>query len=120
MDTILINLAQNFLSLVIPVIAVMIVEVIRRYLGLQKMAQINRAIVSKKALALIAVRFVEQSYQDLHGQEKFDKAAEWLVEQVNQYGFSISESEIKGLIEAALHQLKDEFVSEWQKRLGQN
>ena len=120
MDTTLINLAQNFLSLVIPIIAVMMIELIRRYLGLQKMAQINQAIVSKQTLALIAVRFVEQAYQDLHGPDKFNKAAEWLAEQVNQYGFSISETEIKGLIEAALRQMKDELASEWQKQLEEN
>ncbi len=57
MDTALINLAYSFLSLVIPVIAVMVVELIRRYLGLQKMAQVNEAITNKKALALIAGPF---------------------------------------------------------------
>ncbi|HCF51249.1 MAG TPA: phage holin [Syntrophomonas sp.] len=117
MDTALINLAYSFLSLVIPVIAVMVVELIRRYLGLQKMAQVNEAITNKKALALIAVRFAEQTYQDLHGEEKFNKAASWLAEQVDQYGFNVSETEIKGLIEAALRQLKDEFASEWHKQL---
>lgn len=115
MDTVLIDLAYNFLALVIPVIAVMAVEVIRRYLGLQKMEQIDRAISSKKELALIAVRFVEQAYKDLHGEDKYKQAATWLTEQINRYGFTISEAEIRGLIEAALRQLKDELLIEWQK-----
>lgn len=117
MDTQLVNLAYGFLSLVIPVIAVMLVEALRRYIGLQRAVQINEALITKKKLALIAVRFVEQAYKDLHGDNKFNLAAAWLAEQVNQYGFSISQAEVKGLIEAALRQFKDEFSAEWHKQL---
>lgn len=113
----LVDLAHSFLSLVIPVIAVMTVEALRRYIGLQRAAQINEAIITKEKLALTAVRFVEQAYKDLQGDHKYNLAAAWLAEQVNQHGFSISHAEIKGLIEAALRQLKDEFSAEWHKQL---
>jgi hypothetical protein len=66
-------------------------------------------------MAVLAVRFVEQVYVDLHGQEKYEKAAEWLSTRLLSKGLDVSAGEIKGLIEAALRELKDSFGEEWAK-----
>ncbi len=45
---------------------------------------------------------VEQLYKDLHGEEKYNKAVEALIEMLGEKGIAISELEIKMLIEAAV------------------
>jgi len=75
--------------------------------------KIKSELETKRELALIAVQFVEQAFKDLKGQEKFNKAAEWLAEQLTKQGLKIDEKEIKALIEAAVRQMKDTFGEDW-------
>ncbi|WP_222927706.1 phage holin [Biomaibacter acetigenes] len=77
------------------------------------MRKIQEELTAKQELALLAVRFVEQVYKDLHGEEKYQKAAEWLVEQAAKIGLNLTAEEVKGLIEAALREMKDVFGEEW-------
>ncbi|NLZ52784.1 MAG: hypothetical protein GX892_06510 [Thermoanaerobacteraceae bacterium] len=68
-----------------------------------------------RCLIFYAYRFVEQVYKDLHGPDKYQKAAEWLAARAQEHGLKLTADEIKGLIEAALRQLKDAFGNEWAK-----
>lgn len=116
MEDKLIQLAYDVLAILVPVLATMIVEFLRRKLGTEKMRKIQEELSAKSELASLAVKFVEQVYKDLHGQEKFEKAAEWLAERAKEHGLSLTAEEIKGLIEAALRTFKDQFGNEWAKQ----
>lgn len=111
----IIQISLQVMAVIIPVLAAMAVELIRRKLGTEKFQQIQWELANKKELAKLAVQFVEQAYQDLHGQEKFNVAAKWMADQAINKGIQISAGEIKGLIEAALRQMKDSFGEEWAK-----
>jgi hypothetical protein len=52
---------------------------------------------------------------DIKGQEKFDKAADWLALQARERGLQVTSEEIQGLIEAAIRMAKDEFGEQWGK-----
>jgi LL-H family phage holin len=117
MEDKLLQLAYNLLAILIPVLAGFLVELLRRKLGTEKMRKIQEELNAKRELALLAVRYVEQVYKDLHGEEKFNKAAEWLVEQAAKMGLQLTANEVKGIIEAALRELKDAFGNEWAKQL---
>ena len=56
---------------------------------------------------------MEQVYRDLHGPEKYEKAAEWLAARARKLGLELTPEEVKGLIEAALREIKDTFGEEW-------
>ena len=116
MNDILVRLAYDAFLILLPVLAAMLVEWLRRRLGLEKMQRIQKELETKQELAGLAVRLVEQSYQDLKGEEKYNQAADWLVTQAQQRGINITADEVKGLIEAAIRTAKDIFGEEWAKQ----
>ncbi|WP_018086494.1 phage holin [Desulfurispora thermophila] len=117
MEDKLLQLAYDILAILIPALAALAVEYIRRRLGTEKMRKVQEELAAKQELATLAVRFVEQVYKDLHGPDKYQKAAEWLAARAQEHGLKLTADEIKGLIEAALRQLKDAFGNEWAKQV---
>lgn len=109
------NILQNVLILLVTLAAGYLVAWLRKRLGLEGMKRIKAELATKQELAALAVRFVEQVYRDLRGEEKYQKAAEWLAARAEELGLRITPEEIKGLIEAALRAFKDEFGEEWAK-----
>lgn len=101
------------LLVLIPVLVAVVAEYIRRVLGTERLRRIQEELAAKQALALMAVRFVEQFYRDLHGEEKYQQALEWLAGRLTQYGLKATPEELRGLIEAALRAIKDEFGNDW-------
>ena len=57
---------------------------------------------TKQALAMTVVMFVEQVYQNLHGNDKLSLAIEALSDQLAAYNITITKSEMRMLIEAAV------------------
>ena len=109
------RLLYDALILLATVAAGYAVAWLRKRLGVEGMKRIEAELATKQELAALAVRFVEQVYRDLHGEQKYQKAAEWLAAQAGELGLGITADEVKGLIEAALRAFKDEFGEEWAK-----
>jgi hypothetical protein len=63
----------------------------------------------KREVAAQVVKYVEQVYKDLHGEEKLVKAIEAAAEMLNEKGINISELELRVLLESALAELNDAF-----------
>jgi hypothetical protein len=55
---------------------------------------------TKREIAQICVKAVEQLYKNLHGEEKYNKAVEAITEMLAVNGITITEIELKMLIEA--------------------
>lgn len=55
---------------------------------------------TKKDVVESTVKYVEQIYKDLKGQEKLDKAIEGATEILNEKGITITELELRVLIES--------------------
>ena len=62
---------------------------------------------TKKELAMLTVRYVEQVFKALHGDEKLNKAKSAFVDMLNEKGIEVSEAEINMLLEAAVHQMNE-------------
>lgn len=108
---------ENVLIILVTLAAGYAVAYLRKRLGVEGMQKIEAELALKQELASLAVRFVEQVYRDLHGEEKYNQAAQWLAERAGEIGLSVTVEEIKGLIEAALRAFKDEFGEEWAKQI---
>ena len=64
---------------------------------------------TKKDVVKTVVQSIEQIYKDLHGEEKLNKALESASEMLSLKGITISEFELRILIEAAVGEFNDVF-----------
>lgn len=67
---------------------------------------------TKQAVAKTVVQAVEQIYTDLHGEEKLNKALEAASEMLAEKGITITDLEMRMLIEAALAEFNRAFEKE--------
>lgn len=64
---------------------------------------------TKRSLAKTVVQFVEQVYKDLNGEEKLNAALASFSEMLAEKGITITELEMRMLIEAAVAEFNDAF-----------
>lgn len=62
---------------------------------------------TKEKVVKTVVKAVKQLYSDLSGEEKLEKAVENISEMLLEKGISITELEIRMLIEAAVEEMKE-------------
>lgn len=67
---------------------------------------------TKASVAKIAVQFVEQVYKDLHGEEKLNTALSAASEMLMEKGITVSDLELRVLIEAAVSEFNNAFDKE--------
>ena len=67
---------------------------------------------TKKDVVKTVVQGVEQMYKDLHGEEKLDAALEAASEMLSTKGITITEFELKMMIEAAVAEFNNAFSKE--------
>lgn len=63
----------------------------------------------KREVAAQVVKYVEQVYKELHGEEKLEKALEAAADMLAEKGITISDLELRVLLEAALAELNNAF-----------
>lgn len=68
----------------------------------------------KQAIVRNVVRFIEQTYIDIHGPEKLAAAMARASELLQEYGITISEMELITLIEAAVNEFNNAFAKSGQ------
>ena len=61
-------------------------------------------------IAGLVVKYVEQVWTDIHGEEKLDKALEAFSEMLSQKGITISELEMRVYLESALAGFNNAFA----------
>ena len=62
---------------------------------------------TKKEIAMLTVRYVEQVFTALHSKDKLEMAKSAFVDMLNEKGIEVSETEINMLLEAAVHQMNE-------------
>lgn len=62
---------------------------------------------TKKEIAMLTVRYVEQVFKTLHGTEKLDKAKSAFVKMLNERGIKVTDDEVTMLIEAAVCEMNE-------------
>ena len=64
---------------------------------------------TKEAVARSVVKFVEQVYKDIHGEDKLNEAMKAFSEMLAKKGIAITELEMRVLLEAALAEFNKAF-----------
>ncbi len=113
MENLFMTVIENLLLILVTLVTGFVVAYIRQRIGTEGMKRIEKQLQVKQDLALLAVQFVEQALQGEAGKIKYAQAATWLQEQAAKVGIGIDEAEIKGLLEATLRAIKDEFGDSW-------
>ena len=64
---------------------------------------------TKATVARIAARGVEQMYKELHGEEKLDKALEAAAAMLTEKGITVTDFELRMLVEDAVGEFNEAF-----------
>lgn len=67
---------------------------------------------TKREIARTCVRAIEQIYKELHGDEKLNKCIEAVTSMLAEKGITVTEFEIRMLIESAVNELNCNFRSD--------
>lgn len=67
---------------------------------------------TKKNVAKTVVQAVEQIYKDLHGEDKLNKALEYMAEMLSVKGISATDIELRVLLEDAIGEFNKVFEKE--------
>lgn len=104
---------KEFISVYGTTILYSILTAIAGYLGIVVKNIYQKYIndKTKQDVAKTCVKAVEQIYKDLHGEEKLQKALEAASEMLANKGITISDLEMRILIEAAVAEFNDAFNS---------
>ena len=105
------ELFTNFLSEYGTTILYTIVTAIAGYLGVVAKNLYQKYIndQTKKDVVNTCVKAAEQIYKDLHGQQKLEKAYEAATQMLAEKGVTVSDLELRMLIEAALAEFNEAF-----------
>ncbi|WP_207545233.1 phage holin, LLH family [Desulfoscipio geothermicus] len=107
--------AQSIMYLVISAAVAIAAEYLRRRLGVERLKQIQKELILKQDLAVVAVKYAEQAWRNLDGESKYEGASEWLAEALEARGIHAEPEDIRALIEWALREIKDQLGEEWAK-----
>lgn len=89
----------------------MIITAIAGYIGIVVKNLVTKYIndKTKRAVAKSAVRFVEQVYKDIHGEEKLREALRAASDMLAEKGITITDLELRVLVEAAVLEFNKAF-----------
>ena len=81
------------------------------WLGVKAKALVDKYLndKTKQAVAKTVVQAIEQVYKDLHGEEKLNKALEAASEMLAEKGITVTDLEMRMLIEAAVAEFNKAF-----------
>lgn len=66
---------------------------------------------TKESVVKTCVQAIEQLYKDLHGEEKLNKVIESATDMLSEKGITITDLELRMLIESAVGEFNDNFKS---------
>ena len=105
------NLLMEFINQYGMEIVYAVVTGIAGYIGIVAKNLFTKYIndKTKAAVAKTAVQFVEQVFKDLHGEEKLNCALSAASEMLSEKGITVSDLELRYLIEAAVAEFNNAF-----------
>ena len=102
---------KEFISQYGTTIAYAIFTAVFAYLGVKVKAWLDKYLTdhTKRAVVKTVVQAIEQMYKDIHGEEKLNRALVAISEMLEDKGISITELEMRMLIEASVAEFNKAF-----------
>lgn len=111
------KLLVEIILLIVAIGGTFAVKLIKEQIGVKGMEKIEQELVNKQEIAAIAVKFIEQAYTEYDGEEKFNKAFEYIADRCEELGIKVEPEEIEALIESAVRTFKDTFGESWAEAI---
>lgn len=107
------DILKEFVNTYGTTILYSIVTALAGYIGVVVKRLYQRYVndATKKGVITTCVQAVEQIYTDLHGEDKFNKVVESASEMLGEKGITITDLEIKMLVEAAVGEFNGVFAA---------
>lgn len=115
MDSALLNTIIGLLGTALTGLIGVGINLLYKKIGLAGMQKVDTVLAQKQTLAILAVKFAQQAFEDLSGKAKFEKAAAFMANLAAEHNITITSDEIEGLIESALKDAKTAFATDWKK-----
>ncbi|WP_273478258.1 phage holin [Ignavigranum ruoffiae] len=111
---------ENFVQEIMPPLLQLLATVVLGLIGLvvPKVKKyfdelgVNETLMKYDYLADIAVKAVEQIYQNENGYSKKEKAKEYVLDSLNDLGLTITDTQLDMFIENAVKRMNDEWKKE--------
>ena len=113
MESILTQVLQSLLVLIIPFLATHIFIWIGHHIGTQKLAKIKSELDTKRGFAYDVVLFVQQTARGLDSAGKLGMAENHLIQCLQNAGLKVNIDEVDILIESVLKTAKNSFGEQW-------
>ncbi|QKE56406.1 holin [Bacillus phage YungSlug] len=94
------------INAVVSVIVLVLVPQVSKFLN-HKMDAGKRA--QLVTFSKIAVQAAEQTYHQMGGQAKFDKAKELLIDRASELGVNLTDAQLDAIIESAVKEISDVY-----------
>lgn len=99
----MLSIINTVITILLPVLATLLTSVVSLLISKMK-SKINSE-MGEQVINNV-VKYVEQVYKDLNGEEKLQKALETASLTLNEKGIKIGETELRTLVESAVYGLK--------------
>lgn len=116
MNQIYMELLYSVISVGIPCLVGGLFAGLKHFIGAQKAGKVIFTLQTKSHLASEAVKFVEDAFKELGGEQKLENAITNLIGRLNGCGVPVTVDEADSLIRAAYQTVKNNFVAEVNKK----
>ncbi|MDF2534324.1 MAG: hypothetical protein K0R18_481 [Bacillales bacterium] len=112
MNELFMALIQDLAYALVTVGVGFLIAFLKKKIGVENMKKIQEQSHLIKQIVEMGVKYAEQTFES---GEKLDHAIEWIITTLASKGIKVEEKEIRGLVEATIRELKDQFGEEWGK-----
>jgi LL-H family phage holin len=111
------ELLLNVVYIVGLIVSYFIISLLKKKVGIENIKKIEAEIKNNQELAKLVVLYVQKYFETADSETKFNEAYVALSEILNEKGITLTETEIKVLIESALKILKKQFGDMWKEEI---
>lgn len=105
---------MDWFELLSPIVRDIVIAIVMLIVGIAAKKWQSIAIENEvKDLIVDAVLYVQEKYWDYQGEQKFEEAKLWIVQQLNERGIPVDLPWIEALIDATVKRLREELYDTW-------
>ncbi len=114
----LIPIIEYVVSAILAIVSYFVVRYLNKSNTVKSLSEIKISDDVKTNLANNVVLAIQELYENYRGRQKYELAVENLSNMLKERGITVTDDELKMLIESSLREAKLKFQDEWEKQSG--